>query len=133
MLTVPFIRENREAVISRLRIKNFINTSVIDEIIAIDNDRRALQAKCDSKQNEVNSYSKEIGNLIRSGDNEGAKAIKERMSSLKDELKNLNQNHVELAGKLDSMLIQIPNLPHETVPPGRGNKENVVIRSEEKT
>ena len=81
------------------------------------------------KQNEVNSYSKEIGNLIRSGDNEGAKAIKERMSSLKDELKNLNQNHVELAGKLDSMLIQIPNLPHETVPPGRGNKENVVIRS----
>jgi seryl-tRNA synthetase len=128
MLTVPFIRENREAVISRLRIKNFINTSVIDEIIAIDNDRRALQAKCDSKQNEVNSYSKEIGNLIRSGDNEGAKAIKERMTSLKDELKNLNQNHAELAGKLDSLLIQIPNLPHETVPPGRGDKENVLIR-----
>jgi seryl-tRNA synthetase len=129
MLTVLFIRENREAVISRLRIKNFINTSVIDEIIAIDNDRRALQAKCDSKQNEVNSYSKEIGNLIRSGDNEGAKAIKERMTSLKDELKNLNQNHAELAGKLDSLLIQIPNLPHETVPPGRGDKENVPIRS----
>jgi seryl-tRNA synthetase len=128
MLTVPFIRENREMVISRLRIKNFINTSLIDEIIAIDNDRRALQAKCDSKQNEVNSYSKEIGNLIRSGDNEGAKAIKERMTSLKDELKNLNQNHAELAGKLDSLLIQIPNLPHETVPPGRGDKENVLIR-----
>jgi seryl-tRNA synthetase len=128
MLTVPFIRENREMVISRLRIKNFINTSLIDEIIAIDNDRRALQAKCDSKQNEVNSYSKEIGNLIRSGDNEGAKAIKERMTSLKDELKNLNQNHAELAGKLDSLLIQIPNLPHETVPPGRGDKENVPIR-----
>ncbi len=78
MLTVPFIRENRETVISRLRIKNFINTSVIDEIIAIDNDRRALQAKCDSKQNEVNSYSKEIGNLIRSGDNEGATAYKRK-------------------------------------------------------
>ncbi len=51
--------------------------------------------------------------------------IKERMTSLKDELKNLNQNHAELAGKLDSLLIQIPNLPHETVPPGRGDKENV--------
>jgi seryl-tRNA synthetase len=50
------------------------------------------------------------------------------MTSLKDELKNLNQNHAELAGKLDSLLIQIPNLPHETVPPGRGDKENVPIR-----
>jgi len=128
MLTVPFIRENRETAISRLKIKNFTNTSVIDEIIAIDNERRALQARCDSKQNEVNSYSKKIGTLIRSGDNKGAEAMKERMTSLKDELKILNQNHTELASKLDTLLIQIPNLPHESVPPGKGAQDNVVIR-----
>jgi seryl-tRNA synthetase len=128
MLTVPFIRENRETVISRLKIKNFTNTSVIDEIIAIDNERRALQARCDSKQNEVNSYSKDIGALIRSGDNKGAEAMKERIGILKDELKMLNQNHSELASKLDALLIQVPNLPHESVPPGKGAQENVVIR-----
>jgi seryl-tRNA synthetase len=128
MLTVPFIRENRETVISRLKIKNFTNTSIIDEIIAIDNERRALQARCDSKQNEVNSYSKEIGTLIRSGDNKGAEAMKERMTTLKDELKILNQNHSELASKLDTLLIQVPNMPHESVPSGRGAQENVVIR-----
>ena len=128
MLTIPFIRENRDTVISRLKIKNFTNSSVIDEIISIDNERRALQAKCDSKQNEVNSYSKEIGTLIRSGDNEGVKVMKARMTDLKDELKILNQNHTELAAKLDTLLIQIPNLPHESVPPGKGDKENVVIR-----
>jgi len=129
MLTVPFIRENRETVISRLKIKNFNNTSVIDEIISTDNERRALQAKFDSKQNELNSCSKEIGNLIRSGDNDGAKTMKDRMASLKEELKILHQNHAELAGKLDTLLIQVPNLPHESVPAGKGEKENVVIRS----
>lgn len=128
MLTVPFIRENRDIVISRLKIKNFTNSSVIDEIISIDNERRALQSKCDSKQNEVNSYSKEIGTLIRSGDNEGAEVMKARMTDLKDELKILNQNHTELAAKLDTLLIQIPNLPHESVPPGKGDKENIVTR-----
>jgi len=129
MLTIPFIRDNRDTVISRLKIKNFINTSVIDEIITADNGRRALQAKCDSKQNELNSCSREIGNLIRAGDNEKAKVRKERMTSLKDELKILNQNHAELVAKLDTLLIQVPNLPHESVPPGKGEKENVVIRS----
>jgi len=129
MLTIPFIRDNRDTVISRLKIKNFINTSVIDEIITADNGRRALQAKCDSKQNELNSCSKEIGNLIRAGDNEKAKDRKERMTRLKDELKILNQNHAELVAKLDTLLIQVPNLPHESVPPGKGEKENVVIRS----
>jgi seryl-tRNA synthetase len=129
MLTIPFIRENRETVISRLKIKNFNNTSVIDEIISTDNERRALQAKFDSKQNELNSCSKEIGNLIRSGDNGGAKTMKDRMASLKEELKILHQNHTELAGKLDTLLIQVPNLPHESVPAGKGEKENVVIRS----
>ncbi len=128
MLTVPFIRENRDTVISRLKIKNFTNTLIIDEIIAIDNERRSLQARCDSKQNEVNSYSKEIGTLIRSGDNTGAEAMKERMTSLKEEVKTLNQNHSELASKLDTLLIQVPNLPHESVPPGRGADDNVVIR-----
>ena len=129
MLTIPFIRENRDTVISRLKIKNFNNTSVIDEIISADNERRALQAKFDSKQNELNSFSKEIGNLIRSGDNEGAKTIKDRMASLKEELKILHQNHAELAEKLDTLLIQVPNLPHESVPAGKGEKENVVIRA----
>jgi seryl-tRNA synthetase len=129
MLTIPFIRENRDIVISRLKIKNFNNTSVIDEIISVDNERRSLQAKFDSKQNELNSCSKEIGNLIRSGDNEGAKSIKDRMASLKEELKILHQNHAELAEKLDTLLIQVPNLPHESVPAGKGEKENVVIRS----
>jgi seryl-tRNA synthetase len=128
MLTVPFIRENRETVISRLKIKNFTNTSVIDEIIAIDNERRALQARCDSKQNEVNSFSKDIGALIREGDKKGAEAMKERIGILKDELRILNQNHSELASKLDDLLIQVPNLPHESVPPGKGAQENVVIR-----
>jgi seryl-tRNA synthetase len=129
MLTIPFIRENRETVISRLKIKNFNNTSVIDEIISTDNERRALQVKFDSKQNELNSCSKEIGNLIRSGDNDGAKTMKDRMASLKEELKILHQNHAELTGKLDTLLIQVPNLPHESVPAGKGEKENVVIRS----
>jgi seryl-tRNA synthetase len=129
MLTVPFIRENRDLVISRLKIKNFNNASLIDEIIVIDNDRRAIQASFDSKQNELNSYSKEIGILIRSGDKDGAGKTKDKISGLKDELKVLHQRNTELAEKLENLLIQVPNLPHESIPAGRGEMDNVIIRS----
>lgn len=129
MLTVPFIRENRDLVISRLKIKNFLNTSIIDEIIVLDNDRRAIQVNFDTKQNELNSNSKEIGSLIRSGDKGEADKMKDKISGLKDELKVLHQRNAELAEKLEGLLIQIPNIPHESIPAGRGATDNVIIRS----
>jgi seryl-tRNA synthetase len=129
MLTIPFIRENRDLVLSRLKIKNFNNPSIIDEIITLDNDRRAIQAGFDSKQNELNSYSKEIGILLRSDDKKAVDDIKAKISILKEELKILHQRNNDLAEKLESLLIQVPNLPHESIPAGRGAMDNVIIRS----
>ena len=67
MLTINFIRENRDFVISRLKVKNFKDLSIIDSIIELDNQRRSAQKNADSAQAEMNILSKEIGGLFQAG------------------------------------------------------------------
>lgn len=129
MLTVSVIRENRDLVINRLKIKNFHDSEMIDKIIATDNERRAIQAKTDSKQAELNNYSKEIGILMKSGNQEEAGMMKTLMISLKEEIHTFQQRHNDIVAILNDLLIQIPNLPHEKVPSGKGEKDNLLIRS----
>jgi len=128
MLIVSFIRENRDFVINRLKIKNFYDSQLIHDIIANDNKRRHIQAITDGKQSELNNFSREIGNLIKSGHHKEAEEIKNRMSGLKEELRKLQQQHNEIAAHLHGLLVQVPNLPHESVPPGKGEKDNKLVR-----
>ena len=128
MLTVSFIRENRDIVINRLKIKNFHDNQIVDDIIANDNERRHVQATTDSKQSELNNFSREIGELIKSGQQKEADKIKNRMSGLKEEIRMLQQQHTEIVANINDQLIRVPNLPHESVPPGKGEKDNQLVR-----
>ena len=67
MLTIQFIRENRERLIKRLEVKRFKQPELIDRIIERDNDRRTLQVKTNELQAEMNQLSKKIGFLFKSG------------------------------------------------------------------
>jgi len=129
MLTVSFIRENKDIVTKRLMIKNFHDSHLIDTIITHDNERRRLQANTDLKQAELNNFSREIGKLVKSGNQKEAEKVKARMISLKEEIRSLQQRHSEIVANLNDLLIQIPNLPHETVPSGKGEKDNLLVRS----
>jgi seryl-tRNA synthetase len=133
MLTVSFIRENRDFVINRLKIKNFHDNQIIDDIIANDNKRRRVQATTDGKQSELNNFSREIGKLIKSGHQKEAEEIKNRMSGLKEEIRKLQQQHTEIVANLNDLLVQVPNLPHESVPPGKGEKDNKLVREDKYT
>src|SRR3954464_11432866 len=83
MLQVNYIRQNRDIVIERLAVKNFSATQLVDEVIALDDERKKVQAEFDNTQSKVNSASKEIGNLMRQGQKEQAETLKAEVASLK--------------------------------------------------
>ena len=128
MLTLTVIRDNRDEVIRRLAKKKFTNTSLIDQIIALDDQRRVLQVQSDQLQAESNRLSKEIGILIKNGNPAGAQQAKERTARIKEEVKGLLDQMDEVTARLQDLLVQIPNLPHDSVPEGDGAESNLKVK-----
>ncbi len=133
MLTIPFIRENRDLLVKRLELKRFKQSELIDKIIERDNDRRTLQVKTNELQAEMNQLSKEIGNLFKTGQQEKAKEVKLRTSSIKSELDTFERDLQSANTDLNNWLVQVPNIPHETVPSGNTEADNKLIREGGKT
>ncbi|MBI4647231.1 MAG: serine--tRNA ligase [Bacteroidia bacterium] len=129
MLSIKYIQENKKEVMARLQIKNFEAEAIIKEAIATDNNRRATQQKLDTCQSELNSLSKEIGNLFKSGKVQEANSAKQKTTELKEEIKNLTQELSEYEKQLHNILIRIPNLPNPWINSGKGAEDNVLIRS----
>ncbi|WP_426432132.1 serine--tRNA ligase [Winogradskyella sp. HB-48] len=130
MLQVTFIRENKEAVVSGLAKRNIDATTMIDEVIALDENRRNLQTKLDNIKAESNSLSKEIGNLFKSGEVQKANVLKEKTTQLKESTKSLEQELNETADALTELLYKIPNVPHTSVPEGNSDEDNEEIYRE---
>ena len=128
MLTISFIRENRDYVLSRLKLRNFKDSSLIDTIIDLDNQRRAAQKDADAAQAEMNLLSKEIGQLFQSGKTAEANIAKDRTAQLKENIKEYTLKNDEASTKLNEILVLIPNLPHTSVPEGKTPEDNKFIR-----
>jgi seryl-tRNA synthetase len=128
MLTINLIREKREFIIERLKVKNFKAEEIVNRIIALDTDRREIQSKCDLLQGDMNRISKEIGSLIKVGKKDEAASAKEKTYSLKEEIKTLSDKLVPVENDLRNEIIKLPNLPHESVTPGFGADDNIKIR-----
>ena len=129
MLTISYIRDNRETILKGLEIKNFKSPELIDQIIALDNERRSLQVKTNELQAEMNRLSKEIGMLFKSGEQEKAMQVKGQTTNIKQELETLEQNLQDSSSKVNELLVQIPNIPHPSVPAGKSEADNKEIRS----
>ncbi|MCG8411708.1 MAG: serine--tRNA ligase [Bacteroidales bacterium] len=129
MLTLKFIQENKELVIERLKIKNFQAEEIISQILDLDQKRRLTQQSVENNQSELNKISKEIGVLFKSGKAEEANQLKDKNTKLKEEVKEQNEELTSIENQLNELLVQIPNIPHESVPPGKGENENKEIRS----
>ena len=129
MLTINLIREKKEFIIERLKIKNFDAEEIIKRILLLDTSRREIQSKTDMLQGEMNRISKEIGSLMKDGKREEADTAKAKTYSLKDEIKSLNDRLIPVDNELRSEIIKLPNLPHDSVPAGHGAADNVDVRS----
>ncbi|MES2827213.1 MAG: serine--tRNA ligase [Bacteroidota bacterium] len=127
MLQVNYIRENREKVLERLGVRNFKQTELVDEIIAIDEERRQIQTSLDNLSAIANSTAKQIGELMRSGKKEEAESLKLQTGASKDQHKKLSEQLAVTETKLHNLIVQIPNLPHHLVKSGSSAEENEIV------
>jgi len=130
MLQVAYIREHKDEVIQKLAIKNFDAENIIDELISLDEKRRKTQAEHDDTLAESNKLSKEIGMLYKSGNVDEANAKKAETADLKEKSKQLSQFLSETQDALKDKLVQIPNIPHESVPAGNSEEDNKIVSQE---
>ncbi|MBB2952566.1 MULTISPECIES: serine--tRNA ligase [Sphingobacterium] len=127
MLQLNYIRENRDKVIERLGVKNFKEIGLVDEIITLDEQRRKIQSESDALSAEANSSAKKIGELMRQGKKEEAEAVKSQSSGYKEQIKSLTDHLDRVEQDLNAKIVQLPNLPHTTVPVGVSADDNEVV------
>ncbi|MDT0557927.1 serine--tRNA ligase [Ichthyenterobacterium sp. W332] len=127
MLQVSYIRENKDVIIERLKVRNIDATSMINDVLDLDEKRREIQTKLDTTKAESNTLSKEIGNLFKSGEAQKANILKKKTTQLKDDSKQLEQDLNDTANALNELLYKIPNVPNELVPNGKSDDDNLEV------
>lgn len=131
MLELNIIRHQRQRVIEGLKKRNYSTDQlqIIEEIAQLDDRRKRLQTERDQRQAEQNQLSTEIGQLYRSGKAADAEALKARVGGLKEEAQQLDTQVKELEQRLGELLLQVPNIPHESVPAGQSADDNEVFKA----
>lgn len=129
MLRVSDIRQNKEIVLAGLRKRHFPQTSLIDEVLSLDDQRKDLQTNLDDCLSTINQISKKIGSLYQSGKTQEAKALKEEVSLLKEKAKILETQQKETIDQLEKILLSIPNVPHDSVPQGARAEDNEIFQN----
>lgn len=124
MLQINYIREKKEEVIARLKIKNFKELELLDKALAIDSDRRKIQMELDALLNEGNIIAKQVGELYKSGKKAEADELKNKSVALKETAKNLEEQQRSVEEELQAILVKIPNTPSPKVPAGIKPEDN---------
>ncbi len=126
MLELRTLRDDPERVRLAIRAKRLPEAEPkLDELLAADETRRALRLELEALQADRNARSREIGERKRRGD--AVDDLMAAMSALAAEVKGLEERDRALAGRIDELLLEIPNLPHESVPIGASERDNVVV------
>ena len=128
MLQVSYLRQNSDLAKKKLAVKHFGNLDLVDQVIALDDERKLLQANFDDTQSKVNAASKEIGGFMAKGEKEKAEQLKNEVAVWKTMLEPLKIKMGEVEAALQQMIVQFPNLPHDMVPLGKTPEENVEVR-----
>jgi len=126
MLTLKYITENTDDVIKRLAKKHFDGKEIVVEVVELDQTRKNTQTQLDNVSAEMNALSKQIGTLFQLGMSVEANEAKLRTTKLKDIIKSLGDRLTDIEAELQNLLVQTPNLPHESVPEGKHAEDNVI-------
>lgn len=129
MLTLKYITENTAEVITRLAKKHFRAEEIIAQVVELDKQRKQTQTAADNALSQSNNLSKEIGMLFKQGKADEANAAKEKTAELKEIIRELTEKQASLELQLNDLLVQIPNLPHVSVPEGKHAEDNLVERT----
>ena len=128
MLQVNYIRQHAALVKERLALKNFGNIGLVDSILQTDEALRKIKSDTENTQSSINNLSKEIGMLMAKGEKVLAEDKKQEVATLKAEMADKAVSLQELEKSFTDQLLQLPNLPHSSVPKGKTPEENEVVR-----
>jgi seryl-tRNA synthetase len=129
MLNLKFIQENPELVIAKLKKKNFDATNIVNQITELYRQKNQLQNKADQAKAEMNKISGEVGLLMRQGKKEEAGIAKTRTAEIKESIKQFDIDFAAIEEQVYQLQVQLPNLPADLVPEGRGAADNLVVKS----
>ncbi|MGB4117598.1 MAG: serine--tRNA ligase [Polaromonas sp.] len=128
MLDITLLRKDLGQAIARLETRKspqlFLN---VEAFTALEQERKTIQSRTEELQNLRNTLSKQIGQLKAKG--EDASAVMAQVNNSKAELEASSTRLDQIQLELQTLLLAVPNLPHATVPLGRGEDGNVVVRS----
>ena len=124
MLDIRVIREETEAVKAYLKARN--SDFDVDKVLALDAEKKKLLAAVEELKAKRNAGSKEVGKIRAAGGD--ASAIQEEMKKIGEQVKADDARVAEIDTELTSLLQQIPNRPHDSVPIGKDETENVEVR-----
>ncbi|WP_457636235.1 serine--tRNA ligase [Persephonella sp.] len=128
MLDIKLIRSNPDFVKERLSTRDKAYSKMIDEILAVDEERRALIRELEDLKAEKNRISKQIGVLFREGKKEEAEKAKEEVQAKNKKIDQLEREFKDVEKRFNYLLLSVPNIPHPSVPVGEDEEENVEIR-----
>lgn len=130
MLDILLLRKDLDSVIARLETRKkpqaFLN---VEAFKALESERKTLQTRTEELQSQRNQLSKQIGMLMGKGEKDAAEAAKAQVAQFKTELEQSAARLEQIQAELEAMLQAVPNLPHESVPVGAGEEDNVVVRT----
>lgn len=127
MLQLSYIRDNKEKVIKGLNKRHFKELKLIDQVLDLDEKRRATQAELDQVLAQSNKLSKEVGALMKAGKKEEAEEIKSQTAQYKELTKKLGDTLDQVTQELTQLLYRIPNIPTDIVPEGKSAEDNLTV------
>lgn len=129
MIDITVLRENPNLVKENMKKKFQDNKlSLVDEVLILDKDYRAVLTKASELRAERNRLSKEIGLFMREGKKEEAENNKSKVNQMADELSELEIKEETFSVKLKDIMMKIPNFIDDSVPIGKDDSENVEIK-----
>ena len=128
MLHISDLRNNKNLIIERLKIKNFDCKDLLDVLISKDDERKILQQKSDDLLSKQNQIAKKIGELFKSGQTNEANELKETSAKIKKDSQELISLQNKIEDEIYNILVQIPNVPHKSVKAGASEKDNEILK-----
>ncbi len=130
MLEINLLRSDRNRVVKALQKRNLPieKLELVDQVVSKDDLRKSLQTELDQLLNQVNEASKEIGRMFKEGKQDRANELRNMVNETKQRSKQLEEEMTAVKEEIAQLLLDIPNIPHESVPPGSNPEDNEIYK-----
>ncbi len=132
MIDIQLIRDHSREVIDRMKVRGLDAEELVNNLKNADIKRRKLQKQLDDTLSESNTIAKQIGELFKSGKADEAEPLKEKSTALKQEIKHFQDRLQKVTKVFNEQIVHLPNMPHPSVPPGKSEADNEIVKTEGK-